>query len=130
MIEAHALPYILVLLVGSALAFALVIYAARHRTLHAVTPFMWLCLAVAVWVALYAGEVAAVGQDAKIGWATVEYIPIALTPLCWLAFALHYSGQQTRVTRRMWLLLGLIPALTIGLIFTNDAHHLIWQRVT
>ena len=109
MIEWNALPYILLLLLATVIAAALALYAAQHRTLQSSGPFMWLCLGVAVWVATTAGEIASVTQDGKIGWARVEYIPIALTPLAWLAFALHYSGQQGRVTRRMWLLASVVP---------------------
>lgn len=130
MIEWNALPYILLLLLATAIAAALALYAAQHRTLQSSGPFMWLCLGVAGWVATTAGEIATVSLDGKIWWARLEYIPIALTPLAWWAFALHYSGQQGRMTRRLWLLASGVPITTIGLIFTNDAHHLIWQQIT
>src|SRR5215207_1967914 len=104
MIEWNAVPYILLLLVAAAIAAALALYAAQHRTLQSVVPFMWLCLGVATWVATTVGEFAAVGLASKVRWAQIEYIPITLTPLAWLAFALHYSGQQHRMTRRRWLL--------------------------
>jgi signal transduction histidine kinase/PAS domain-containing protein len=130
MIEWNALPYILLLLLATAIAASLALYAAQHRTLQSSGPFMWLCLGVAAWVGTTAGEIAAVTQDSKIWWARFEYIPIALTPLAWLAFALHYSGQQGRMTRRLWLLASVVPVTTIVLIFTNDAHQLLWQRVT
>src|SRR5215203_1911052 len=113
MIEWNAVPYVLLLLVAATIAAALALYAAQHRTLQSVKPFMWLCLGVAVWVATTAGEIAAVGVTSKMWWAYLEYIPIALTPLAWLAFALHYSGQQRRMTRRMWLLASVLPITTI-----------------
>ncbi len=130
MIEWNALPYILLLLLATAIALSLALYAAQHRTLPSSVPFMWLCLGVAIWVATTAGEFATVGLGGKIWWARFEYIPIALTPLAWLAFALHYSGQQRRMTRWRWFLASVLPVTTLVLIFTNDAHHLLWQQVT
>src|SRR4051794_31620526 len=113
MIEWTALPYILLLLLAAASAAALALYAARHRALQSVPSFMLLCLGVAVWVATTAGEIAAVGLDSKMWWARLEYVPIALTPLFWLAFTLSYSGQQWRMTRGMWLLASALPVTTI-----------------
>jgi signal transduction histidine kinase/PAS domain-containing protein len=129
MIEWTALPYILLLLLATAIAASLALYAAQHRTLQSSGPFMWLCLGVVAWVATTAGEFATASLDGKVWWAKFEYLPIALTPLAWLAFALHYSGQQGRMTRRRWLLAGVLPVTTIVLIFTNEAHHLIWESV-
>src|SRR5262249_42892551 len=50
-------------------------------------------------------------------------------PLAWLIYALHYTGKARWLTRRNLTLLLILPVLTLLLVFTNEAHGLIWSQI-
>src|SRR5688572_28860291 len=91
---------------------------------------MWLCLAAAEWAFTYALEIDSPELPAKVFWSKLEYLGITAGPLCWLAFALYYTRRGRFLTPRVWALLSIIPLVTVGLVFTNEAHGLIWREIT
>src|SRR5687768_4452787 len=120
------LPYTFPLILSGIVALALSFYAARHRKLAGAQAFMWLCLAAAEWAFTYALEIDSPELPAKVFWSKLEYLGITAGPLCWLAFALYYTRRGRFLTPRVWALLSIIPLVTVGLVFTNEAHGLIW----
>jgi len=124
------LPYTLPLALSGSVAVALSLYASRHRKLSGALAFMWLCLAAAEWAFTYALEINSADLSTKVFWSKLEYIGIATGPLCWLAFALYYTQRLKRPAPGLWVPLCLIPLTTVALAFTNEAHGLIWQKIT
>jgi PAS domain S-box-containing protein len=104
---------------------ALALYARQRRA----TAFMWLALVVAEWALTYALELAGSSAPAKVFWAKLQYLGITSTPLAWLIFTLHYTGKAHWLTRRKLALLLILPVLTLLLVFTNEAHGLIWSHI-
>src|SRR5207302_390629 len=60
----------------------------------------------------------------------VEYLSITAGPIFWLAFAAHYTRHDRWLTPRARALLSVIPLTTLALVFTNEAHGLIWSKIT
>lgn len=87
-----------------------------------------LALSITEWTLGYMLEIAGADLSAKLFWGKVQYIGIATAPLMWLLFALHYSKPSWRLTFHNLLLLCAIPMVTIILVFTNEAHHLVWTE--
>ena len=87
-----------------------------------------LMAAVAEWSWGYALEIGAVDLATKLFWAKVQYLGIVTLPVAWLAFSLHYTHRRKWLTRRNGALISIIPLLTLLLVWTNQAHHLIWQQ--
>ena len=87
-----------------------------------------LMAAAAEWSWGYALETGAVDLATKLFWAKVQYLGIVTLPLAWLAFALQYTRQDRWLTRRNIALLSIVPALTLLLVWTNQAHRLVWQQ--
>jgi diguanylate cyclase (GGDEF)-like protein/PAS domain S-box-containing protein len=101
----------------------------------------WLCLVMltmSVWGLAEAFEMAAIAADVKILWAKIGYMGItASTPLL-LIFSYHHlsaqsgielphdAARQPLLRMRLALLLWFVPLVTTILVWTNDAHHLIW----
>lgn len=123
-------PYSLPLILSGIAALALGLYANAHRTMRGAFAFMWICIPAAEWCLAYAAEVSSSDVAAKVFWAKVEYLGIALGPVCWLFFTLSYTRRGTILARRRWVPLILIPVATVVLAFTNEAHHLIWRTTT
>ncbi|MBN1657803.1 MAG: PAS domain S-box protein [Anaerolineae bacterium] len=121
-------PYTYSLLGAAAISIALAFYTWRRRSIRGAVPLAGVMLAVAVWSASYALELASVGLTAKLFWAKLQYLGIVMIPVDTLIFALQYTGRTRWLTHRNLLLLALLPLTALLLAWTNDLHHLIWAR--
>src|SRR5262249_13288953 len=122
-------PYSLLLFSATPVVVALAALAWRRRAVAGAAALAWLTLAVAEWILTYALELTSADVDTKLIWAKCQYIGIVNAPVAWFVFAGQYAGRAApRAARRLQLLLG-IPAITLLLVFTNEAHHWIWSHV-
>jgi signal transduction histidine kinase len=55
----------------------------------------------------------------------LEYIGTVIIPVLWLIFTIQYARYDTWFTRH-WLLLFIIPAITLILVWTNSLHGWMW----
>lgn len=122
--------YVILLLIGSLAAAFLGVYAWQRRQSNGLIAFVWLALAAAEWSAGYALELISHNLPAIVFWAKLEYLGIVTLPVAWLVFALQYSGRAKWLQRRYLLALFAIPLLTVLLVFSNEAHGLIWRQVS
>jgi hypothetical protein len=86
-------------------------------------------LAVFEWSLAYALELGSANLAVKTLWAKVQYIGIVIVPVGWLVFVLRYTGQDKWLTRRTVALLLIVPLITLSLVWTNEAHRLIWRVI-
>ncbi|MFQ5614038.1 MAG: histidine kinase N-terminal 7TM domain-containing protein, partial [Anaerolineae bacterium] len=116
--------------IAAAISAGFASYAWRRRNAPGLTAFSLLMLAVAEWSLGYGLELGGVDLPTKILWAKIEYVGIVSLPLAWLIFALQYSGRGRWLVRRRRLVAGLAvaPLITLSLVFTNEAHGLIWRQ--
>ena len=63
----------------------------------------------------------------KVFWYKMTYLGFTVTPTAFLCLALRYGGLGYVLTPRTRLVLCVFPALTAGLIFTNEIHGWIWN---
>jgi signal transduction histidine kinase len=122
-------PYVLSLLTAAVLS-ALVAYSAwRRRHAPGAIALTVLMLAAAGWSLGNALEFMSDDLPTKLGWVRAQYVGIVIIPLAWLAFALHYTGRERWLTHRAAIGLAVVPLVTLGLVWTNDAHGLIWEAM-
>ena len=100
----------------------------RRNTAHWIFSFLGLAAAVSIWLLGYAVELSVDGLDRKLFWAQVEYIGITFTPVAWFLFAYHFLNQSVRNLKATFLMLSIIPLITIAIAFTNSQHHLLWTQ--
>jgi len=124
------LPYIFVSAIAAGIAVSVAIYGRRQRTAPGGTYLALLMLAVATWALSTVGEFAAVSVPAKIWWSKITYFGIVGVAPLWLLFILGYAQRSEWLTPRSIALLWIVPLITLGLVFTNEWHHLIWPRIT
>ncbi len=120
-------PYTLPLIVASAASGVLAIYIWwRFRRSWAIVGAV-LILASAEWTFGYALELGSATLSGKIFWNRMQFLGIAVIPLTWLVYMLHYTGHEKWVTRGNLALLAVLPVITLLLVFTNQHHRLIWS---
>ncbi|MGA1197011.1 MAG: histidine kinase N-terminal 7TM domain-containing protein [Candidatus Latescibacterota bacterium] len=117
-------PYTLPLICAALLAFALSIYAWRHRDTNGAGPFAGLMMSMAFWTLCYTLELSLIALPPKVFWTNLMYIGITGVPAFWLVFTKQYSGEQGFPWK--WLLIE--PLLTIFMAWTNPWHGLLHHR--
>lgn len=122
-------PHILPLVAAGLVSVLLAVHAWARRKTQGAIALSVLMVAVAWWSLWYAVELASADLGAKILWAKVQYPGIITTSVAWLVFVLQYTGHGRWLTRRNLVLLSVVPAVTVGLAWTNEAHGLVWQDV-
>ncbi len=123
--------YVALVYLVAAIPYAwLGLYAWRKRPAVAVTPFAWVMLAISIWAFLYSLEIFLPTLPAKLFILKIEYFGIVSLPVYLLFFALEFTGKSHLLTPRIRLLLWVIPSLTLLLVWTNEYHHLMWDRET
>ncbi len=122
-------PYALPVLGAALLCGVITLYTWRQRALPGALFLAGMTAIVSLWSAAYALELMSVALTAKLLWAKVNALGGLIAPLASLLFVLQYSGYGHWVTRRTLAALGVFPALTALLLFTNEFHHWIWLDV-
>ncbi len=117
------------MIVAAVISAALSVYCWRRRhAAEGAVSFALLMLAITEWLLADIKCLLSTTLAAKLLWAKIEYIGIVSIPVIWLVFALQHTHQQKWLTRRQLALLAIIPALTLLLVWTNEAHGLIWTK--
>ena len=115
-----------VLFGAGALAVWVGVTAFARQSLPGRSWLGWLQMAIAFWC-LTAGLNALLDSTAeRIVVSKFQYIGIMALPVCWFEFARAYTRRPAPATP--WLI-WIIPAATVGLAFSNEAHHLLWRAV-
>lgn len=121
-------PYIIPLLIATLITLALASYAWQRREASGAIAFAILMLVLTEWSFAYALELASAELVGKIFWAKVQYFGITSLPVAWLSFALQYTNRQTWLRRRYLALAVIVPLITVLLVWTNEAHGLVWAQ--
>jgi diguanylate cyclase (GGDEF)-like protein/PAS domain S-box-containing protein len=122
--------YSILLLLTAGLATAVAIFAWRRRKTQGSLILAVMMIAVAEWALASSFEISAINLSTKIFWAQISYIGIHSIPPLFLTLALKYNQNENWLAPRRILTLWLLPLIIIGLAFTNNFHHLIWQEIS
>jgi diguanylate cyclase (GGDEF)-like protein/PAS domain S-box-containing protein len=83
--------------------------------------------AVAVWLATTVAEMIVPGERAYLAAVGVKYTAVALTPPAFLLFIAYYT-ERYAVRPRHVALLFLVPAATVGVVWSNPWHEWMWAH--
>ncbi|HPW17227.1 MAG TPA: histidine kinase N-terminal 7TM domain-containing protein [Candidatus Aminicenantes bacterium] len=115
-------------LFASAIVAGAVAVIAWKRTVTPVGRVLGLLMtAVFTWAMAAAFEAAAPDQATKVLLAKIEFLGIAATPVLVFLFATGYSRSGSRLKPLRAAALWIIPAATVALAVTNEAHGLVWS---
>ncbi len=119
----------LLLLMLGIVALSIAGYAWQRRSMPGALPLSLMGFSLAVWSCGYAMELSSLTLSTILWWVRLEYAGIVIAPITWLWFAAEYTGSFPWLDRRRVWLLGIVPALTMIIILTNDVHQLFWQSI-
>ena len=92
--------------------------------------FAVMLLASAFWSFGHMLEIGVEQAWAKILWSKTQYLGAVIIGPAWFIFTLHYRGKIKQVRFRYVALMSVIPIITVGLVWTNELHNLIWSSIT
>jgi PAS domain S-box-containing protein len=118
----NMIPLVIAALISGALAW----FTWRYRRTSGVMPFSLMMLILFQWITSYIMELAGTDLPTKMFWIKFMFAGVAATPVAWFVFAMEYTGRKAWTTRTRLLLLSILPVLTMGIILTNESHHLFW----
>lgn len=117
-----------ILLINSLIASSLIsIYALTIRSIPGALVLSILCAGVSIWLLGYAFELNTHNLALAILFGKIQYIGIVSMPVSWFIFSLYYTRKTEWIRRRYFVLMSIIPCITLLLVWTNEAHHLIWS---
>ena len=119
-----AVHILFLLAAAGSIIFAL--FAWKRRPVPGSVAFFVFMMAVAVWLLAYLVQMMSDDLAVKLVWAKLQYLGISAAPVAWLVFALWYTKRQAWLTPRHWVLLLLVPLLTVLFVLTNQFHQLVW----
>src|SRR3989304_2290221 len=80
-----------------------------------------------LWLISSAMELANRELGAKIFWDNLQWASNAVLATVWMIYALRFTGLEHWLSRRNLALLGAVLLIAIIVIFTNEAHGLMWS---
>ena len=92
---------LLPLVVGPAILLPLAVYAFRHRRVRGAAWYCTLLLAIALWSAAYAWELAVVDPAQKLLALRIKYLGVVAMPVAWIGFVLDFVARERVVVRRV-----------------------------
>lgn len=122
-------PIALVNFTAAALIAALALLVWLRGAGAGKAAFLVMSLGVIEWATGNAFEMLAGSLQAKILFATIQYLGIVTVPVAWFTFTLAYTGRREWLTVRNLLLLAIIPGLSLVMVATNGYHHLFWESM-
>jgi hypothetical protein len=123
------LPYVIVAMGASFLAIVAAIrFASRHHEARSKVAVVILFGSV-IWLLGSALEFTIDSLPTKLFFSKLEDVGVLVLPTGWFVLSMLLSGHERWVTRSNLVKLGIVPLVTLLLVFTNESHGLIFSRV-
>ncbi|WP_409344517.1 diguanylate cyclase [Paenibacillus sp. MBLB4367] len=117
-------------LLSGIFAFAATIMAWRYKKLPGRHYFLILSALTGLVTFASSIEYNSIFFETKLWWRNVQQIGFFYSPVMVLLLALVYSRNESRITRKLLILVHLVPTAALLLIFTNSYHHLMRKSVS
>jgi|GEM_PF-1396890 len=114
--------YLMVLLFATVMAFNLAGYSVLRKAVPAAQSFSLIASGIGVWTFFYMFEVINRQLETKLLFFSLKYIGVVILPVSFLFFVLAYTGRDLRRYKRYWPLVLIMPAATLGVLWTNSLH--------
>lgn len=92
--------------------------------------FGFMMLGIAIWALSYGLELSSTSIRQMLFWINVEYLGISFIPAFWFLFIAKFTGRDKWLNTRNFILVIIIPLITLLLVWTNELHHLHYKNVS
>jgi PAS domain S-box-containing protein len=120
-------PFIIPLLFAIVVLIVIILAAWQYRQTPAGRVFIWFVFDIIWWSLTYALEVSSVTLPDKLFWLKAKYIGVSAMPLLWLSFTAAYTGRENWLTRQVWLMLAVVPIVSLLLVMTTEYQPLFYS---
>lgn len=117
-------------IVAMALSVFIIISVWKYRSQTIIKTIIYLVCACFLWSAANMLEYGFESLKIKSFFVGVEYISIVTIPVAWIILAALYTERYSLVKIKNIVLLMLLPVITLILIWTNSAHHLMRYNIS
>ena len=122
--------YLVPTFLAGVVAAILAAYAWRKRDQRAAMPFFAMMVGLCIWSFGYGIELGFSTIEPMLRWDQIAFVGSVLVPTAWFLLAIEYAGYEEWVDSWTIGVLVIEPALTLGLVWTNGVHGLIWRAAT
>ena len=123
-------PVAFSLVIPALIMGAIAVYAFTRPPVVGSRAVGFLMLALYVWSFFYGVELSCLTLDGMMVSAVLEYLGIATSPVLLLIVVLQYTGRGKWLTPLRFVLLFIIPVITIAMVATNHLHLLYYSSVS
>lgn len=114
--------YALLLFLSFVSCLAVVAFVWPRRDKRGALPIMVFMLAMAQWSLTYAIHWLVADPRQRWFWLNMTYIGAVTVPVAFFIFTLYYTYRDHWITRRLFALLMVQPALVLLLLWTDESH--------
>lgn len=126
--ESHINTYITLVATSAVLNVFLCLYTYFRRSeIPSSKIFILYTAALSIYTFGYAIELASNTLEQMMFWTTVEYIGMPFSASLGLMLMIKYTGKT--LSKKVTASLFVIPSITLGMVATNDFHHLFYKKV-
>lgn len=87
-------------------------------------------ISVSLWAVAYGFELASLEFDRMLFWIKIEYLGISIVPATFLWFCITYSRMDKLTNKLIFLLILIIPLITLLLVWTNEWHGIYYAQTS
>ncbi|MBX0323715.1 PAS domain-containing protein [Halomicroarcula sp. F13] len=116
-----------VVLLAAVAGMAVAVLVWLHRDSPGAGPLATFVVAGSLWAVAQGLELAVPDVATMVWFLQIQLTLSVVVPVAWLVTVLEYTGLPHWLTRRRVALLLVEPAAFVTLVWSNDAHRLVWS---
>ena len=117
---------IIPLIILGAVSLVVAYYISKQKDIKGANWAAIILIAAGIWVLAQSVECSRVSLEDKIFWQNIEYSSGLIGLYAYFFFTLKFTGKDEWVNWKTLLGAAIFPAVLIGLLLTNNQHHLIF----
>lgn len=125
----EAIPLIIPLIIGIIVSVLVIFALLIKKFISCYKIGAILFFGFFIWMTFYCLEFLSKELPLKILMGKIEYIGITIVPVSFFILVLYLSGYTNWIRIKKNFFLLIIPLITLGLVFTNEKHGLIWKEI-
>ncbi|MGB3294713.1 MAG: histidine kinase N-terminal 7TM domain-containing protein [Phormidesmis sp.] len=116
--------------IASCASGSVALYAWQRREVTGARAFALCTGGIFIWCSFSTFAYLSLNETARIIFNRATYLGICFFPTFWLIFALQHAHHDRWISRRMQLLINVIPTMTLMMVLSDPWHRLIWKSAT